>query len=30
MVFALVQRLVMRDRKTIPRRHRIASWENSK
>jgi len=29
-VFSLVQRFVMRDRKTISRRHRIASWEKSK
>ena len=26
-VFSLIQRLVMRDRKTISRRHRISSWE---
>lgn len=28
-VFALVQRFVMRDRKAISRRHRIATWEKS-
>ncbi len=29
-VFALVQRLVMRDRKNVSRSHRIASWEKTK
>lgn len=29
-VFSLLQRLIMRDRKTVSRRHRIASWEKSK
>ncbi len=29
-VFSLLQRFVMRDRKTISRRHRISSWEKKK
>ena len=29
-VFALLQRLVMRERKTVPRRQRIANWEKQK
>ena len=29
-VFALIQRLVMRDRKNVSRSHRIASWEKTK
>lgn len=29
-VFSLVQRLVMRDRKNVPRSHRIATWEKSR
>jgi multiple sugar transport system permease protein len=29
-VFWLLQRFVMRDRKTVPRSHRIASWEKGK
>ena len=28
-VFSLFQRFVMRDRKTLPRRRRIATWEGN-
>ena len=29
-VFALLQRLIMRERKTVPRRQRISTWEKKK